>query len=53
MDCSGSGCKGVIGFAVGRTVFEEPIQKFNKSIFSKDQAISEISKIIYIFTSIH
>jgi len=45
----GADVEGVIGFAVGRTVFEEPIQKFFKNIITKDRAISEISKNYYHF----
>ena len=39
----GANVKGVIGFAVGRTVFWEPLKGFKENKLTRDQAISQIA----------
>lgn len=41
----GAGVKGVIGFAVGRTVFWEPLKAFKENKFTREQATEQIAKI--------
>jgi fructose-1,6-bisphosphatase II len=36
--------EGVVGFAVGRTVFSAPLQKYHKGEISREEAIKEIAK---------
>jgi len=40
----GANVKGVIGFAVGRTVFWEPLKGFRESRLSREQAIAQMAK---------
>ena len=40
----GANVKGVIGFAVGRTVFWEPLKGFQSGKLTKDQATDAIAK---------
>lgn len=40
----GANVKGVIGFAVGRTVFWEPLKAFKEGKFTRDQAVDQIAK---------
>ena len=40
----GANVDGVIGFAVGRTVFWEPLKQFKENKLNRDQAIDQISK---------
>lgn len=40
----GANVQGVVGFAVGRTVFWEPLKGFKENKISRDQAIDQISK---------
>lgn len=40
---------GVIGFAVGRTIFWDPLEKFYKKEVSREQAAEEIGKNFYHF----
>ncbi len=40
----GAGVSGVIGFAVGRTVFWDPISKFNAGEVQREEAVSQISE---------
>ncbi len=41
---AGAGVNGIIGFAIGRTVFWEPIVKFTKQELTRDETIDKISK---------
>lgn len=41
---TGSKIPGIIGFAVGRTIFWEPLSQFNNGKITKDQAIEQISQ---------
>jgi 5-dehydro-2-deoxygluconokinase len=43
---------GVSGFAVGRTIFWEPLEKFHKQELSREQAAVEIGKNFYHFYEI-
>lgn len=45
----GAKVKGVIGFAIGRTIFWEPIVKLEKGIITKNQAIDNISRDFFHF----
>lgn len=40
----GANVKGVIGFAVGRTVFWEPLKSFRENKLSREQAVEQIAK---------
>lgn len=40
----GANVKGVIGFAVGRTVFWEPLKSFKENKITRDQAVDQIAK---------
>jgi len=40
----GANVSGVIGFAVGRTVFWEPLKNFKEKKFTKEQAVEQIAK---------
>lgn len=40
----GSKISGVIGFAIGRTIFWEPLVEFNSGRINREQAIEEISR---------
>lgn len=46
---AGAGVKGVIGFAVGRTVFEEALQKVVDNSMTAAQAAQEIAERFYEF----
>ncbi len=48
----GSGIKGVIGFAVGRTVFWEAIEMFHKGRIGKAEVIDTVSSNFYKFYKI-
>ncbi|MBI3984521.1 MAG: DUF2090 domain-containing protein [Candidatus Levybacteria bacterium] len=48
----GSGIKGVIGFAVGRTVFWQAIEKFHKGEVGKAEVIDTVSSNFYKFYKI-
>ncbi|MFA4818513.1 MAG: DUF2090 domain-containing protein [Patescibacteria group bacterium] len=41
---AGANVKGVIGFAVGRTIFEEPIEQLFNGYINDDKAVQEIAK---------
>ncbi len=46
----GAGVPGVIGFAVGRTVFWDPISEFNSEKINREEAIEKISEnYIYFY----
>src|SRR5205823_14031587 len=40
----GANVKGVIGFAVGRTVFWEPLKAFKENKFKREEATDQIAK---------
>ncbi len=40
----GANVKGVIGFAVGRTVFWEPLKAFKENRMTRDQAVAQIAE---------
>lgn len=46
---SGSKVDGVIGFAVGRTVFYEPLEKYHKKEISREEAVTQIAQNFYHF----
>ncbi len=46
---AGAKVAGVIGFAVGRTVFYDPLEKFHKKELSREESITEIAQNFYHF----
>lgn len=47
---TGSKLPGIIGFAIGRTIFWEPISEFNSGKISREQAVEQISQnYIYFY----
>lgn len=46
---AGAAVSGVIGFAVGRTVFYEPLEKFHKKEIDRAVAVSQIADNFYHF----
>jgi len=46
---AGAKVDGVIGFAVGRTVFYEPLEKFHKKEIDREEAVSQIAENFYHF----
>lgn len=48
----GSAVEGVIGFAVGRTVFLQPLEKLYKKEITKEEAIVQIAQNFYHFYSV-
>lgn len=49
---AGAAVDGVIGFAVGRTVFYDPIEKFHKGELSREAAVKEIADNFYHFYTV-
>jgi 5-dehydro-2-deoxygluconokinase len=46
---AGAKVDGVIGFAVGRTVFYDPLEKFHKKEITREAAVSQIAQNFYHF----
>jgi 5-dehydro-2-deoxygluconokinase len=49
---TGAQVPGVIGFAVGRTVFLNALMKFQSNEYTHDQAVSEIAERFYHFYNV-